>query len=179
MRKIVLTFGLIAGAVMSVMMLLAFQFQDAIGFDRGAIVGYASMVLAFLMVFVGVKTYRDTIAGGRIGFGAALRVALLISLVATCCYVATWQFVYSQMMPDFVDKYAAYALEQARAKGASEAELAATVQQMAEFKEQYKNPLVRIAYTFLEPLPVALLFSFVSSWIVSRSPRQGEATLAK
>ena len=36
MRKIVLTFGLIAGAVMSALMVIAMVFQDAIGFDRRA-----------------------------------------------------------------------------------------------------------------------------------------------
>jgi hypothetical protein len=43
-------------------------------------------------------------------------------------------------------------------------------QQMNEFAEAYRNPLVVAAYTFLEPLPVALPFSLVSAWLVSRSP---------
>ena len=38
MRKIVLTFGLIAGAIMSVMMLISMVFHDQIGFDwRGTL----------------------------------------------------------------------------------------------------------------------------------------------
>jgi hypothetical protein len=51
MKKIVLTFGLIAGAIMSVMMLVNTLFIDQIGFDKGVIIGYTTMVLAFLMVF--------------------------------------------------------------------------------------------------------------------------------
>src|SRR5690348_10656018 len=94
MRKIVLTFGLIAGAMMSGMFLITWQFHDQIGFDRGAIVGYTSMVLAFLMIWVGVRTYRDEVGGGRIGFGRALAVGLLIMFVASCCYVATWEIIY-------------------------------------------------------------------------------------
>lgn len=53
MKKIVLTFGLIAGAILSATLLLALPFKDAIGFDRGEILGYASMVLAFLLIFFG------------------------------------------------------------------------------------------------------------------------------
>ena len=52
MRKIVLTFGLIAGAVMSATFLIALPFQDQIGFDNGMLVGYTSMVAAFLMVLL-------------------------------------------------------------------------------------------------------------------------------
>jgi len=39
MKKTVLTFGTIAGVILSAMMLLTIPFQDRIGFDRGAIVG--------------------------------------------------------------------------------------------------------------------------------------------
>jgi hypothetical protein len=75
MRKTVLTFGFIAGAILSVMMLVTIPFHDRIGFGWGGLViGYASMVLAFLMVFVGVRLYRDNVAGGSVTFGRALKV---------------------------------------------------------------------------------------------------------
>ena len=35
MKKTVLTFGLISGAILSAMMLITLPFHDAIGFDRG------------------------------------------------------------------------------------------------------------------------------------------------
>ena len=89
MRKIVLTFGLIAGAVLSVMMLLTLPFMDRIGFDKGEIIGYTTMVLAFLMVYFGIRSYRDNVAGGSIGFGRAFLVGLLITFVASACYIAT------------------------------------------------------------------------------------------
>ena len=175
MRKIVLTFGLIAGAIMSAMMLIALPFQDRIGFERGAIVGYTSMVLAFLMVYVGVRTYRDNVAGGSVRFGRAFLVGLLITLVATACYVATWEVIYYKLAPDFSDKYAAYVVQKAKQSGAPQAEIDAKLKQMAAFKEAYQNPLVNIAYTFLEPLPVGLLFTLVAAGVVSRKRGPGVA----
>lgn len=171
MRKIVLTFGLIAGAILSVMMLLTLPFQDQIGFDKGAIIGYTTMVLAFLMVFVGVKSYRDNVAGGSVTFGRAFSVGLLITAVAGVCYVATWQVVYYKFAPDFLDKYAAYAVEQARKSGATDAKIAEKAKQMAEFKELYKNPLANIAITFLEPLPVGVPFALIAAGVLSRKRR--------
>jgi hypothetical protein len=168
MRKIVLTFGLIAGAILAVTMFVALRFQDAIGFDRGAVVGYTSMVLAFLMVFFGVKSYRDNVAGGSVTFGGALKVGLLITAVATICYVATWQVIYHRFAPDFIEKYSAYAMEQARKSGATDAQLAEQQKRMTDFVEMYKNPLVNIAFTSLEPLPVGLVFTLVSAGVLSR-----------
>ena len=125
MRKIVLTYGLIGGVMLGTMMVATIPFVDAIGFDRGAIVGYTTMVIAFLMVYFGVVAYRDQVAGGVISFGKAFVVGLAITMITTMCYVATWEVMYFKFMPDFGEKYGAHLLEQARKAGASDAELAA------------------------------------------------------
>jgi MFS family permease len=182
MRPIVLKYGFIAGAILAVAMLGAQRFSEQIGFERAATVGYTSMVAAFAMIFFGIRTHRDRVLGGAISFWQAMRVGALISLVATLCYVATWQFVYYRLAPDFTEKYAAYALDKARAEGASPEALAKTEREMKEFGEMYKKPLVNIGFTFLEPLPVALLITLVSAGGLSRkrppSPVRTAATTA-
>lgn len=176
MRKIVLTFGLICGAMLSAMMLLTVPFMDQLGYDKGAIIGYTSMVIAFLMVYFGVRSYRDNVLGGTIGFGRAFATGLLITLVASLCYVATWEYVYFNITPDFMDKYSAYAVEQARQSGATDAAIAAKAKEMAEFKEMYKNPLIVAAFTLLEPLPVGLLFTLVSAVTLGPLARRRRAS---
>jgi hypothetical protein len=168
MRKIVLTFGFIAGAMMAAMMVLTLPFQEKLGFDKGWIIGYTTMVLAFLMVFFGVKSYRDNVSGGTVRFGPAFGVGLMITLIACICYVATWEVIYYKFSPNFMDKYAAYEVSQAKASGATEAQLAATAKKMADFGEAYNNPLVNIAYTFIEPFPVGLVFTLVTAGVLSR-----------
>ncbi|HMG95254.1 MAG TPA: DUF4199 domain-containing protein [Gemmatimonadaceae bacterium] len=178
MRKIVLTFGLIAGAILSAMMLITLPFHDQIGFDKGAIVGYTTMVLAFRMVFFGVRSYRDNVAGGSLTFGRAFVVGLLITVVATACYVATWEVVYPKLAPDYLDKYAAYSIEKTRASGATDAQIAEQTKKMNELKEMYRNPLVNIALTFLEPLPVGILFTLITAVALSRKRRVHGAAIA-
>jgi len=178
MRKIVLTFGLIAGAILSAMMLITLPFHDEIGFDRSLIVGYTTMVLAFLMVFFGVRSYRDNVAGGSVTFGRAFMVGLMITAVATAYYVATWELVGQKLAPDYLDKYAAYSIEKASKSGATDAQIAAKTKEMAEFKEMYKNPLINIAFTSLEPLPVGLLFTLVAAGVLSRKRRTEGVALA-
>ncbi|MEO8460605.1 MAG: DUF4199 domain-containing protein [Dokdonella sp.] len=178
MRKIVLTFGLIAGAILSAMMLVTLPILDRIGFDKGEIIGYTTMVLAFLMVFFGVKSYRDNVAGGSMSFGRAFLVGLMITVVASACYVITWEVIYYKLAPDFGDKYAAYVVDKAKASRASDAEIVAKTKEMAEFNEMYKNPLVNIAFTFIEPLPVGLLFTLVTAGVLRRKPRPEGAAAA-
>ena len=171
MSRIVWTYGLIAGAVLSAMMLLTLPFQDRIGFEFGAVIGYTTMVAAFLMIYFGVRSYRDNVAGGTLKFGRAFRVGLLIALVGTACYVATWEVIYYKIAPDFTAKYAAAAVAGVKQRGGSAEQIAAKEKEMAAFSEAYKNPLINIAYTTLEPLPVALLFTLVTAGLMSRKRR--------
>lgn len=175
MKRIVLTFGLIAGAILSVMMLITMPFHDQIGYDKGLIIGYTTMVLAFLMVFFGIRAYRDTVGGGKVSFGRAFKVGILITAIACVCYVATWELIYWKLVPDFSEKWAAAEVEKARASGASETEIAATRDKMARFTEMYRNPLLNVAMTLLEPLPVALVFTLVSAGVLSRKRREAGA----
>lgn len=174
MQKIVLKYGLIAGAILSAMMLATLPFMDRIGFDRGALIGYTTMVVAFLMIFFGVRTYREEAAGGQLTFGQAFGVGVLITVVATVCYVATWEFIYYRIVPDFGEKMTAHTLEKARLSGATAAELATQAAEMARFTESYKNPLVNIAFTFLEPLPVGLLMSLFAAWVHRTRKQQAD-----
>ena len=168
MKKTVLTFGLISGAILSGMMLVTLPFQDAIGFDRGVIVGYASMVGAFLLIYFGVRSYRDNIVGGTVRFGRAFAVGAMIAVVASLCYVATWEVVYFNFAPDFLTKYQAHELDKARADGGSAEAIAIKKAEMDKFAVLYKNPAINAAMTFVEPLPVALIVALVSAGVLSR-----------
>jgi hypothetical protein len=171
MKKIVVTFGLISGAVSSLMMLLTLPFMDRIGFDRGEVIGYTTIVLSFLLVFFGVRSYRDDVAGGSVTFGRAFTVGLLITLVSCACYVITWEIIYFRLAPDFADKYSAYLIEKARASGASQQALDETARQMRTFKEMYDRPLVNVALTFVEPFSIGLVVTLISAAVLRRGGR--------
>jgi len=168
MKKTVLVFGLLSGAVSSTFMLLTIPFMDRIGFERSEVLGYTSIVASFLLVYFGVRSYRDRVAGGSISFGRALAVGALIALLSSVCYVATWQVIYYKVDPGFVDKYTAYTLDQARAAGASTEEIAQKARQMEEFKVLLQNPVLNAGITFVEPLPIGLLVALVSAAILRR-----------
>ena len=170
MKKIVLRYGLISGAILAVFVALMVPFCGSGDFEYGEIVGYSSMVLAFLLVFFGVRSYRDNVAQGAIGFGKALLVGLLIVLIACAMYVISWEITYFNFFPDFIEKYNAHMLDKMRADGKTEAELQAAAVKMADFAKSYSNPLFNAAVTFMEPFPVGLIMALVSAAILRRKP---------
>jgi hypothetical protein len=173
MKKTVWTFGLISGVLVSAMMAATLPFQGENGFDHSLLVGYATMVLSFLLIYFGVRSYRDNVGRGTVGFGRALAVGSLIGVVASVCYVATWEVMYFKFMPDFMTRYGAHEIQKARAAGASEATLAQKKVELDKFEQMYQNPAINAAYTILEPLPVALVMALISAGVLSRRKRAG------
>ena len=60
------------------------------------------------------------------------------------------------------------ALRDLKAKGVSQAEIDTAAVQMESFKKLYANPLVNVAFTFIEPFPVGILMTLVSALILRR-----------
>jgi hypothetical protein len=168
MKRIVLVFGLISGALMALFMFGTMPFIDKIGFDRGVYVGYTSMVLAFILVFFGIRSYRENVGGGAITFGRAFIVGILIAGISSICYVIAWEILYHTLMPDFMDKYSAHVIEQARAAGANAQAIQAKQQELQQVRQLYSNPFANVAMTLLEPLPVGLVITVISAAILRK-----------
>jgi len=171
MRKIIVTFGLISGAISSLMMIVLVTFGNRIGFDRGAVIGNTSIVLSFLMVFFGILTYRDNIGNGQITFLKAFAVGLSITLISCIFYVVTWEILYYNFLPGFWDKYGAHLVGKLTASGASPAAVEAKLQQVKKYKELYKNPLFNAALTFIHPFPIGLVITLISALVLRRGPQ--------
>ena len=169
MKKTVLIFGLISGALMAIFMFATMPFVDRIGMDRMIFVGYTGIVLAFMLVFFGIRSYRENIGGGAVTFGRAFMIGILITLISSICYVIAWQIFYYTFMPDFFEKYAAHVIEKARASGAGPEAIQAQTQEMDHMKQLVKNPLIHAAFVFLEPFPVGLVITLISAAILSKN----------
>lgn len=169
MKKIVLIFGLISGAIAGLLMwiLMGFVKDGAINFDNGMIWGYATMIIALSMVFFGVKSYRDN-NGGRITFVKGLQVGILISLISAVCYAASWEIYYPKVGDEFMQKYTAYYLDKMKKEGSSEAEIEKARIEGEQFMELYKNGFVRFGMSMMEILPVGIIVTLVSAALLRK-----------
>ena len=170
MLKSILIYGAVAGVIVGVPMFMGQVLVDGhapIAFSMA--VGYATMLVALSMVFLGVKRQRDTAGGGVIKFWPALGMGLAISAIAGLFYVATWELTQALTGHQFVSEYANTVVAEKQAAGAGAAEIAALRAQMDAFAVQYANPLFRLPMTFAEIFPVGLLVSIVSAALLRNS----------
>ena len=168
MKKIVLTFGLIAGLIISVLMDASLLLAKRIGSGHSMVLGYTIMVASFLLVYFGIRSYRDNQLGGQISFGRAFTCGFLITLVTTVCYVVSWEVLYFKFIPHFMDSYFAAQIRGVQAAGLDPAATASKIAAIQQSQQSYQNPLINAAYTFIEPLPVGIVITLISAALLRR-----------
>ncbi|WP_221391722.1 DUF4199 domain-containing protein [Dyadobacter sp. NIV53] len=172
MRRNVIVCGLISGIILAGFMVvvtsICYQNED---FQSSMVLGYSSMILAFSLIFVGVKNLRDKFNNGFITFGKAFRIGIYITLIASTMYVLAWVIDYYLFIPDFMDKYTAHVMREIKAAGADQMEIDKKAAEMLDYKEMYKNPLLVLLLTYMEVIPVGLVVSLISALILKRKSK--------
>ena len=179
MKKTILTFGLISGVLASVLMIATLPFLDALEHgNRGLVVGYTAIVLVALLVYFGIRSYRDNLAGGAITFGRGFTIGLGITLISCIIYVITWQIIYFNFMPHMMDSYFAKLIQEAQSSPGTPAAIQAKVAAVRHSQQLYQNPFFNALYTFIEPFPVDLLVTLISAAILRKKPQAKPASFA-
>lgn len=173
MRKVGLTFGVIAGFLLSAFLLCGMILwqTEAIELSHSEYIGYSVMLVALTVIFIGIKSYRDKHLNGSIRFWKAVQLGLLISGVAVVMYAITWE-VYASTQPEAVDKFMAEyrqsQIDKMVAAGETQEAIDAEIKEMDWLFEIYENPIVRFGFTILEPMPPAILVTLLSAAILRR-----------
>jgi hypothetical protein len=177
MKKTILTFGLISGVIAAVLMAATIPVLRTDHGSKALLIGYATIVLAALLIFFGIRSYRDNIAGGAITFGRAFTIGLGITLVSCAIYVLAWEIVYFNFLPHFMDSYFAAQIQHAQSSPGTPEAIQAKVAAIRQSQIAYQNPLINALYTFIEPFPVDLLITLISAAVLRRKPQSQPTSL--
>lgn len=169
MKRIALIYGSVLAALMclNLVYVVHLMYTDP-NLKSNDIAGYTIQIVIMSLTFFGIRNYRNKELNGIISFGKAFKVGAFIVLAGATLYVIFWLFYYYMAVPDFIDVFVPHALKQIEASGATAAEMAAKTEQMNTLREMYKNPLFVVLITYMEVLPVGLLFALVSALILKR-----------
>ena len=169
MKKVVLRFGLYSAITITALFLLKWILFGNDNFSLQETLGWASMVLALLFVFFGIKHYRDTINQGLLTFGRGMKVGLLIVLIASAAF-GVFDLIYITVNPDFFDKYYTYKLAEMQ-QSLPAAELESWKKDYQSTMEIVKNPIVNFLVMFATVFIIGVIISVISSLILMRKPK--------
>lgn len=169
MKKTVLKYGLIGGSIVSLFMAVTMPLMDTeTDMGNAEILGYTSMIVALSTIFIGIRTYRNNQLDGVISFGKAFLTGLYIALIASTLYVITWMILSEFFMPEFMETYWNSSVEKLNASGLSQAEIDVELSSMKSMMEMYKNPFFKMLITYMEILPVGILVSLISAFVLKK-----------
>lgn len=164
MKKLILTYGTIAALIIVAMLIFTFTGMTP-DFEYAELMGYTTMILAFSSIFVATNYYKKNLSDNVLSFKEALKIGLGITLVATVIYILAWMIMSNTIAKDFMADYFQNSVDQLKASGLSQTEIDAKIIEMENFKELYKNPIVKIGMTFMEIFPVGFVVSLISAFI--------------
>jgi hypothetical protein len=179
MKRLIIIYGLIAGAVVSAFMsssMIYMSKNDSM--DHGTlamVIGYLGMLISFTFIFVAIKSYRDKQNNGIISFGKAFGMGLLIALIASTMYVIAWAIVYKNFLPNFMENYSATMIQDAKTSLSGDA-LQKEIAGINKAKDMYATPWGFTLFTYAEILPVGILVSLIAALVLKR--KRGKAVLA-
>ena len=172
MKKIIITYGLIAGLItMSFMIVSTILHKVIEDSNQSMIIGFLGMFIAFIFIFVGIKKYRDKQNGGNVTFWDAFKIGFFIALIASSIYTLVWQIEFHFFMPDFMERFATKAIKEIKSSNLSAAEINEKVAEMELMRENYKSLFLRICYTLMEILPIGIVIALISALILKRKPK--------
>ena len=174
MGKISLSWGLLSGVVSAGLLIATIPYVNTVNYRRGDVLGYTSIAVSALLVFLGVRSYRQNSSGGRLSFGRGLAVGVLITLISSACHVATFHVLYFKVFPDLGDKYTACLIQRAKDSGASDQKVRQTAELAQKLKRLYDNPATNAAVAFAESFPVGAFAAVLSAAILKRKEISGE-----
>ena len=163
MNKIVLKNGLFGSSIVTALLLsVTFYMKANPEKEVSMFFGFAGMLVAFIFVVLGVKQQRDT-NNGFISLGKAFLTGFWITLIISTIYVVVWLIIFYNFFPNFAEHYTDMAIAKA-----SPDEVAKVTEDMNSFKEMYKSPIMVILLTYMEILPLGIVFSLISALILKK-----------
>ena len=167
MKTTVLRYGLRGAVTICVLFLLSWFLGKNLSFSVQEILGYASMVVALSFVFFGIKHFRDRVNNGMLGFGKALQVGVLISLITALAFGILDVIYVEYINPDFSEEYYAYMVEQYK-NALPEAEFKVKLTELEHQKAMFGNSFFNFVIMFLTVLLIGFIISLLSAVVLQR-----------
>ena len=169
MKSIVYRYGLISGAL-----LVFFMFSSALvwgndlDYVMATIIGYMTLMISMVPVFLGIKKVRNDHFHGFISLQDALKAGLGIVLIASLIYVMGWMLFYQMIGADFMEHNHEQMITELNKTKLPQEEIDVQIENLKQQQAKYGNLFMRIGYAFADILPPGIIIALLSSLYLMR-----------
>ena len=170
MKSVVLRYGIYAGLLILVLagIHVFVLMPPNISWEMAEVVGYLTMVISMIFVFMGIRYYRDNVNDGYLTFGQGLKLGALIVLVPAVTF-GLFDILYTQVLhPSFGDEYLAYQVEKIKASAPAD-QVEQKLAKLRQDMEMFGNPLFEFLLMTITVYIVGLIVTIISALALRRS----------
>ncbi len=164
MRNNILKYGLISGCIVVLIPLIGTWVMgtEPETFKMGEIIGYSTMILSMLIIFLAVNEYKKSIPEHRLTFLDITKIGLGISIIAGVMF-GLYNVIYVLYIdPDFMDKYFSYYIHNIQNSGQSEDIINQQIKQLEQDKAMFMSPTFNFFMMFLSVFIIGLIVTLIS-----------------
>lgn len=167
MKNTIFRYGLYGGIFICVLFLATWYLMPEMDFNAQEIAGYASMILALIFVFFGIRHYRDQVNSGTLSLASGIKIGLGISLITALCFGLLDLAYILWLEPDFMENYYQAMLQEMQATLPAE-EFEVRKAAMESEKELFSNPLISFALMAFTVFLIGIVITLISALILKR-----------
>lgn len=168
MKTTLIKYGLYSSLTIIVLFVIGWFLGKAldIGYSGQELVGYTTIVVSLSFVFFGIKHFRDRENNGKVTFGKALLIGLIISLFAALAFGLV-DIVYQYLNPNFTTDYYNHHVAEFKST-LSGAELEAKLSEMEAQRELFSSKTMSFLLMSMTVFVIGFIVSLLSALILQR-----------
>lgn len=165
MKKIVIAYGLYAALTLVVLFGLTFLLGKGLHFKTAEQLGYASILLGMIFVYLGIREYREKVGGGKVSFWQAVKVGLLIASIPSVAF-GLFDVIYVTFIdPGAIDHFYNENLAELKAS-LPPVEYEIKAAKMESQREMFSNPFFQFVIMGLTVFLIGVVASLISSFVL-------------
>ena len=170
MKRTALRYGLYSAIILTGLMSLSLFLSPRLGlnYDDREVVGYLSIFLSMIFIFLGIRYYRNQ-NNGYLSFGQGLKLGVLMALLPAVLF-GLFNMIYGLVNPHFFQDYANYYIEDMRRTMPAkefEVEKAAFLKKM----DFLRPPLMQFLVMAITVFVIGFIVAIISSLALQRKPQ--------
>jgi hypothetical protein len=162
MKQTIFRYGLYGVLVILASAIIQYIIFPKCSFETQEVIGYLTIFLSMIFVFLGIRQYRNKINNGLLSFGQGLKIGTLIVLIPAV-FFGLFDIFYAKVLnPNWQTDYLAYYTEKIR-KTTPPEKLQPALDKMNSQMEMFNSPVMQFILMFLTVFIIGFIVTIISS----------------
>ena len=139
-----------------------FILNKILDFGTQEVIGYLTMLLSMVFVFLGIRYYRNKVNNGYLSFGQGLKIGTLIVLIPAVAF-GLFDLLYTQVIdPSWGETYYEYQKQKVMASMPAD-QVNEKLQDLQKEKEMWSNPVILFLLMTVTVFIIGFIVTIIST----------------